>query len=294
MTARLLNLTPAEYHADPCEVPSLSASVAKILVTESPLHAWYQHPKLGRGIRRDATDSQETGTLIHRLLLGKGGEIAIAPDEWHDAKGKPLPAVDWRTKEAKAWWETAESEGKIPVLRHQIDGLLEINAILREKLASQHGITLDDSNALREQPMAWNELGASCRCMFDWVRPEEGEIIDLKTIHSCNPRVVSKHVANFCYDIQFAAYSNALTAYRPEMEGLIRYTLVFVEVEPPFDILVAHLSSTFKELGQLRWGNAIKIWNECMATGVWPGYATGTVTLEPPAWLLADLLETEE
>jgi hypothetical protein len=28
------------YHSDPVEVPSLSASIAKLLVNSTPLHAW--------------------------------------------------------------------------------------------------------------------------------------------------------------------------------------------------------------------------------------------------------------
>ena len=34
------------YHADPCPVPSLSAGVAHTLLTQSPLHAKYCHPRL--------------------------------------------------------------------------------------------------------------------------------------------------------------------------------------------------------------------------------------------------------
>jgi hypothetical protein len=35
-----------KYHADPCVVPSLSSSIAKILLRESARKAWFSHPRL--------------------------------------------------------------------------------------------------------------------------------------------------------------------------------------------------------------------------------------------------------
>ena len=46
-TARLVRMPARDYHADPGETPTLSASIAKRIVNESPLHAWLKHPRLG-------------------------------------------------------------------------------------------------------------------------------------------------------------------------------------------------------------------------------------------------------
>jgi hypothetical protein len=51
-TARFLDVSTAEYHADPCAQPSLSASIARELIHKSPLHAWQVHPKLGNSSAR--------------------------------------------------------------------------------------------------------------------------------------------------------------------------------------------------------------------------------------------------
>lgn len=40
------DLDESTYHADPCAAPSLSSSIAKVLLFKSPLHARYCHPKL--------------------------------------------------------------------------------------------------------------------------------------------------------------------------------------------------------------------------------------------------------
>src|SRR6478736_1784528 len=97
------DLTEAQYHADPAPIPSLSSSCAKTLVQKSPMHAYAEHPRLGAAHRED-TDEMDFGSLAHRLLLGKGAEIA------------ELSSDSWRGKEAAAFWDKAKAEKKIPVL----------------------------------------------------------------------------------------------------------------------------------------------------------------------------------
>ncbi len=42
-----LSVPSAVYFADPAAQPSLTQSIAKILIEKSPLHAWHEHPRLG-------------------------------------------------------------------------------------------------------------------------------------------------------------------------------------------------------------------------------------------------------
>ena len=46
--ARILDVTHEQYLADPCATPSLNQSTAHVMLTKSPLHAWHQHPRLGK------------------------------------------------------------------------------------------------------------------------------------------------------------------------------------------------------------------------------------------------------
>ena len=68
------DLPEHEYHSDPCDSPSLSASIAQTIVLESPAHAWLQHPRFG-GKQIEPTKEMDRGTLVHALLLGKGRAI---------------------------------------------------------------------------------------------------------------------------------------------------------------------------------------------------------------------------
>src|SRR3990167_7742109 len=76
------------YHSDPCIVPSLSASTAKLLCERSPEHAHYFHPRLG-GNQRAPKKEWDRGHLVHALLLGRGKDIAII--EAGDFPTKPAP-----------------------------------------------------------------------------------------------------------------------------------------------------------------------------------------------------------
>ena len=42
--AGIYTLSAEAYHADPCPEPSLSASIANVLLQRSPAHARIQHP----------------------------------------------------------------------------------------------------------------------------------------------------------------------------------------------------------------------------------------------------------
>jgi hypothetical protein len=67
-----------DYHGDPCKVPSLSSSIARILYEETPLHARYWHPRL-RPPKPDEIEKPDrtmaVGSAVHKVMLGKGRYI---------------------------------------------------------------------------------------------------------------------------------------------------------------------------------------------------------------------------
>src|SRR4051794_11565577 len=84
-----LDVPPSEYFADPCSQPSLTQSIAKLLIDRSPLHAWYSHPKLNPDFKPDDSTKFDVGNIAHKLLLGRGKDIEV------------LEFSDWRTKNAQ-------------------------------------------------------------------------------------------------------------------------------------------------------------------------------------------------
>src|ERR1700722_11526388 len=75
-TAKLLNVSPREYHTDPMLTPSLSASTAKIIIGDCPRRAWKYHPRLGK-VRKIPTSDMEFGTVCHGLLHECMADVVI-------------------------------------------------------------------------------------------------------------------------------------------------------------------------------------------------------------------------
>jgi hypothetical protein len=276
VTAHLLTVTDAAYFADPCSVPSLSQSIANILISQSPMHAYAAHPKLGN-IPRKPTDATDEGTLLHALLLGKGMEKIDIID--HD---------DYRTNKAKEARDNALAQGLIPIKRKDFDGIQSALTQIQANIKAA-GVSLVGMN---EVAFEWEESGADgpviCRGKMDVVRPELGEIIEVKKTRNANPESLRRHFTEYGYQIQHAAYVSCIKKLVPELAGRVRFQLVFIELDPPYAVTIAEPSGAMRELGQRQWDRAVRTWERCLKTNVWPGYGGQVVRLEPMPWMLSE------
>jgi len=274
MTATLLtDLSDDDYHADPCATPSLSSSIANVLVDRTPLRAWTLHPKLG-GEKREPTAALDKGSLTHKLLLGRGADVAI------------IAFDDFRKKAAQEERDAARAAGQIPVLEAVYEEALAVAEHLRKRIAEM-GI---EFRGVSEATILWQdgvEGGViDCRARLDHLIESEGVIYDLKTTRDLDAGVAEKAVANYGYDTQHAAYTRAFEALQPELEGRVRYELIFVEPTLHGDVMLAALDGAFRERGRRRWTAACESWGRCLRENRWPGHGARRVTLSMPGWLL--------
>src|SRR6266511_2450982 len=101
-------LSIADYLADPAPEPSLSSSLAHLLLTASPRHAWMQHPRLNANAEPRESATLDLGKAAHAVVLeGKEEIIEI------------IHADSYRTKGAQAARLKARAMGKIPLLEEQ-------------------------------------------------------------------------------------------------------------------------------------------------------------------------------
>lgn len=276
---RLVQMDADTYYADPCPEPSLSQSIAHVLLAKSPLHAWLQHPRLG-GKARAATKAMDEGSLVHALLLGQDDQIV------------EVDADSWRTNAAKEQRDAARAEGKIPVLAGELDDVRTAVNAIRLQL-DLLGMKLDGASELTALWTEYAEDGTPVRCrarLDHWIK-SRGLIIDLKKSRSAHPKACVKHVEEYGYSIQHAAYTRAVVAAHPELAGRVEFRFAFFELEEPYCLTPAKLSGEFIELGQARWRRAVNIWAECLRNNKWPGYADHVVTLDPPPWAVAQEME---
>lgn len=281
---------PADrYHADPCEQPSLSSSIAKVLLDQSPRHAWHQHPRLNPDMDSgsDPTRAKEIGTVAHKLILGRGADV------------EAIDAQDYKTGAAKEARARAYAEGRAPILAPDLITANNIAAAVRAQLAEIEGCESFDAGPAEVVGICRDVTGAWLRCMIDRFEDHGDHAIiwDLKTgDQSAEPSTLGRRIANMGFEVSAAHYERVILQIRPELAGRLRFRWIFVENEHPHLVTVAELDNAGLEIGRKKVAAAIAIWNHCVKTGSWPGYPNRIVTAEYPAfaesqWLARELNE---
>lgn len=273
----MIEAMPAEqYHADPCDVPSLSNSVAHILIAQSPLHAWMAHPRLNPNYRPDESSRFDLGSAAHALLLeGNAAKICV------------IDAADWRTKAAKEQREEARANGLLPVLKKHDYAMRAMVKAARDFLASSElaGI-LDDGEP--ELTVTWQEGETRLRSRLDWLTTDRAVILDYKTCANAEPNAFIRNMGAMGYDMQDAFYTRGMEAHGEKPI----FVFLAQEIEPPYACSLISLSNMFLEVANAKVDRAIKTWADCMASGHWPAYPRQVCYAEPPNWMMREHEET--
>ncbi len=231
-----------------------------------------------------STDEMDFGSLAHKLLLGKGAEIAVSP------------TPNWKGGEAAAFWDEAKAAGRIPVLAKTLERANQMTASIHFQL-QEMGLGFifhpDTEGGKSELAGFWREGESWCRFLLDCVIFDEDRlratVFDLKTMsQSSHPKACAARIASMGYDIQRAHYLRGLEALRPDLAGRLEWTFVFVETSSPFAVTPVQISGEWAAIGEAKWQRALDIWKNCNETGVWPGYTSESMRLEAPMWALAD------
>lgn len=270
--------TSGDYHSDDvgAKSPSLSASIAKILLDKSPYHAWCAHPKLGN-LPREESKTFDDGSAAHALLFGERQKLVI------------VDADDWRSKMARIARDEARAAHKIPILSHQVAGLEEMARIARLRIEScdinsdgYRDINLDGGSA--EHPIVWHEEEHDvwCRSKLDWLSADRRLIVDYKTTTTAEPNAFSRQIFSMRYELQAAFYRRAvLKQYGAEAD----YLWLVQENEPPYACSVLGLAPSTWELGEKERAHAVALWGKCLRENLWPSYTDRISYVEPPAWV---------
>jgi hypothetical protein len=277
----ILDLSAAAYHLDAIgDQPTLSASIAKLIVAKSPLHAWSAHPRLNPDYKRDDDDRFDVGTVTHSILLEGNWDIV-----------EVCEFDSWRTKDAKAQAEEARAAGKIPLLGKHYDEVAAMVHAVRMQLPTLDVVPDVFCDGKPEQAVVWEQDGVVCRCLIDWLHDDYSAIDDLKTTsRSADPDAWTKTMFGFGGDIQVAFHRagvKAATGVEPEFRFLV------AETTPPFAVSVVSLDPEALALANDRMNYAVKLWRECLETDSWPGYSSRVHYVSTPGYLEYAWLEKE-
>lgn len=263
------NLDEEEYHLH----PALSSTGARRLL-ESPAKFHYDqtHP-------RPPKKAYDLGHVVHAKILGVGAEAVAIPTEVLASNGAAS------TKEAKEFIAEARQLGQIPMKQAEYD---EATAMVESVLANQDARTFLESVSGREVSLFAEIDGVPTRARFDIYDGVRAG--DLKTARDASPKGFNTAVGRLGYFIQDRWYGEAHTAITgTELES---FTFLVVENVAPYLVGVYDLDFMWEDLAKERVKRARDLWRECTETGVWPGYASATLT--PPTWALFDADRDEQ
>lgn len=276
-----LGMATATYFGDPCPAPSLTQSVAKLLLDRSPLHAWHAHPRLNPDYRHDDDTKFDVGNIAHKLLLGRGKEIVRLD---HD---------DWRTKAAKEAREAAAADGKLAALGKHYARADRMVAAAREQLELR-GLAHFFRDGDGEAVVAWKEDNIWLRQMIDWLTPDRRTFVDLKTTDlSAAPHNLGRMMVNSGWHVQAAMAQRGLDAVDPDGAGRRRYFFVVQECDSPYALNVAEISEGALTIGRKMLVSAVTQWKICMGRSHWPAYPMEIFRPEIPGWAESAWLERE-
>lgn len=263
----------ADYHAGLTDVPSLSSSIANVLLTECPRAAWGRHPKLNPEWRAtEASSDMDYGSAVHALVLeGTDKRITIVDEK------------DWRKDAAKVARDEARFLGKIPLLIHKYHSACHMASEVRAQL-----LNTELGNVLGEPGDAeitgvWTEPnGVVCRMRADWLTAPRDICLDLKTSGvSANPQTWWRQVLPMGYDVQAAFYIRgikAITGIEP------KFVFVVAEAEAPFLLSLTSLPPAWLDIARRKVEYAIKLFGECLKADKWPAYTGRICYPDMPEW----------
>lgn len=267
------------YFADPCPAPSLSQSVAKILIEQSPLHAKMAHPRLAPPVEDDDDEPEKyvkalaIGNAAHKLMLGRGKMIAV------------LEFDDFKKKVAQEAKQEAIAAGCEPILKKHHEVAERMVLAARGQLSLIEGCERAFREGDAEVVVAACEDGLWLRSMIDWITPDLREVWDLKTSGmSASPYNTGKLMASAGWHLQAAMHERILDAIDPQNAGRRRFLYVCQENEAPYAITVNEIGEAALTIGRKMIDYAANVWRRCLETGYWPAYPLRIIRPELPAW----------
>jgi hypothetical protein len=281
MKQGIFTISDDAYHADTIgDQITLSNSIAKILIQQSPQHAWYAHPKLNPNYESAESDRFDLGTACHAMLLEQSNSKIVYVD-----------ADDYRTNSAKEQRDMSRAKGLTPILRKYEKSINEMVKSANQKIASSElkGIFEDGKP---EQTIVWQDGDIWCRARLDYLRNDHKVILDYKTTDSADPETCIRKIASMGYDMQASFYKRGLVACGGTEDAV--FVFLFQEITAPYACCLIGLSEMFLEIANDKVSQAINIWSMCLKEKRFPSYSDSVQLAEPPNWQIQQYMNMME
>jgi PDDEXK-like domain of unknown function (DUF3799) len=283
----IYSLPELEYHADPvAAAPSLSRSIAKLIIEASPAHAYAAHPRLGGSPPTGPAhgdDAMDIGTAAHSMFLEGEDKVVLIPTDSYSKNGPIMKA-----SEAKQMRDEAIADGKIPLKQKQFAAAANIFEAL-EEFKSKSGYF---AKGKAEQTLIWHEQDKDgehwARARVDFLPDDPAApLLDLKTTGGmATVSSWGRNAFSFGADMQASMYPRGCEFLRGECPDDMLF--IVVETSPPYAIRVFGMDPVAIEVGAAKCRAARAVWTQCMKLQRWPGYPIHPEWIMPPPWIVRE------
>ena len=276
----IYRMSNAWYHANCCEGPSFSASIAIDLHQECPRAVWfdsYLNPK--RPIK--ANKRFDLGTAAHAAVLEKEWQkhVVIIDDNASAPRKKHLKAT---AKKAGAVSLAAEQMARIMAARDALWSDDECRELTTKGQNELSYFAQDDDTGL------WLKVRPDVRIRIeDLVR-----VRDYKTTDgSVHPRAIASRMYDGGWIIQAAAQLDVMT----RVEGAAPHDFKWIvqEMKEPYLSNIVAPSIIALDWGMIIWKAMIREFFSCLTADDWPAYERN-VELELPRGIEMQLEERKD
>jgi len=264
--AYLSGIPDTDYHAPDGRV---SSSGLKAL-QRSPAHYLAEYGP--DAVPREEIQALLLGRLLHAVTLEGREEFMEAHD------------IDRRTKAGKEAWARLqeEADGRAILKADQVQMVRAVAAAVRAHPMA--ALLLEQGAAEVSGYFTDPETGVHCKTRPDWLRVDDGVVVDLKSTIDAGPGGFPREISRYSYHLSAAMYAHGFEVITGE--PLRDFVFIAVEKTPPYAVGVYRLDDEAMEAGRRLYRRALRTYAECLASDRWPGYGEDIQTISVPAWAL--------
>jgi hypothetical protein len=264
------DLTDEEYFGPALSSATLSSTGARVLLAPGGPARFRHQADTGTVETKRQFD---LGHAVHTWTLGNGPDVVLFP-------GTGANPEAWQKTADKEAVAALRAAGKVPLRPADYATAKAMVAAVKAHPLAAKLLTRGEP----EKTLIWRDeaTGVLCRAKADWLRPDG--IVDVKTAADASEDGLTKAGYNHGHPIQAPFYLRGFRALHPVVTPF--FSFVCVEKEPPYLVHVTQLKERAIAWGDRQVSQALEIYRDCQASGVWPGYPTDEITeIDLPAWV---------
>lgn len=230
----------------------------------------------------------DLGKIVHTFVLGEGDQYDVVQSKRKDTTWGDAASYDLVSAQQDR--DRIYSEGKVPLLRHELNTALSMAASVQTHPIATRLLAAGKP----EVSLFWIDAttGAKCKARLDWLpdtSPGERVIgVDLKTAADGSPKGFAKAAASFGYFGQQIHYGDGMKALG--IDDNPAFVFVVIEKAEPHLVSVNLIDSKDDlALARASVDHCRRLYAECTANDTWPGYSPGITRITLPTWLHYDL-----